>query len=64
MKTFLYVYTFRENFVFGPKNNTPFLFDIETENLSYMSVFLSYLTLPPVWVVNGVKSCVKSPFYP
>ena len=27
----------RENFVFGPKNNAPFLFDIETENLSYMS---------------------------
>jgi hypothetical protein len=36
-----------ENFVFGPKNNAPFLFDIETENLSYMSstrVFISYLT--------------------
>jgi len=27
----------RENFVFGPKNNAPFLFDIETENLSYIS---------------------------
>ena len=27
----------RENFVFGPKNNAPFLFDIETENLFYMS---------------------------
>jgi len=27
----------RENFLFGPENNAHFLFDIETENLFYMS---------------------------
>jgi hypothetical protein len=50
-----------ENLLFSPENNARFLFDIENKNLSYMSstqVFVSYLTLPLVWVPNGVNSIV------
>jgi hypothetical protein len=57
----------RENFLFGPENNALFLFNTETENISYMSstrVFLFYLTLLSVWVANSVKFYVKSLFYP
>jgi hypothetical protein len=32
--------------------------------MSSTQVFVSYLTLPSVWVPNIVKSNVKSPFYP
>jgi hypothetical protein len=51
-----------ENFLWGLENNARFLFDTENKNLSYM--FVSYLTLPLVWVPNSAKSYVKSPFYP
>jgi hypothetical protein len=32
--------------------------------MSSTQVFVSYLTLPSVWVPNSVKSYVKSLFYP
>ena len=54
-----YPASLRENFLFDTRNNAAFLFDTETEILSYLSftrVFLSHLTFPSAWTANGVKS--------